>query len=143
MSMSNDQKNKPEQSPPIKFRNFWEIDDLQVTSSYRKLWSRIGSDAFAPAAPSVNWWKVATAAASVALLMVSGLYWYKHRYPAVQVAEKVYATGSPSQIILSDGTKVWLSAHTQLRYQDPFAGKNRDVELEGEAYFEVAHNASR
>lgn len=42
---------------------------------------------------------------------------------------------------LSDGTKVWLNSETVIRYPVQFSGKERRVELMGEAFFEVAHNA--
>jgi len=41
---------------------------------------------------------------------------------------------------LSDGTKVWLNSETTLRYPVQFIGKERKVELTGEAFFEVARN---
>ncbi len=41
---------------------------------------------------------------------------------------------------LSDGTTVWLNAETELKYPETFLGDERRVELNGEAYFEVAHN---
>lgn len=41
---------------------------------------------------------------------------------------------------LSDGTKVWLNSETILRYPVQFDGKERRVQLTGEAYFEVARN---
>nr|WP_121272556.1 FecR domain-containing protein [Pedobacter schmidteae] len=48
------------------------------------------------------------------------------------------------QIKLDDGTKIWLNALTELKFPESFkGGKYRDVELLGEAYFEVAHDASR
>ncbi|MBE5320729.1 FecR domain-containing protein [Pedobacter sp. MR2016-19] len=46
-------------------------------------------------------------------------------------------------VTLSDGTKVWLNAASSLSYPATFSGKERRVELLGEAYFEVHHNASQ
>jgi len=45
--------------------------------------------------------------------------------------------GGTYQVILSDGTKVWLNSASKLRYPAKFSGQ-REVELEGEAFFEVA-----
>lgn len=44
------------------------------------------------------------------------------------------------QLVLQDGSKVWLNSESRLRYPVQFSGKERRVELEGEAYFEVVHN---
>ena len=51
--------------------------------------------------------------------------------------------GGEYQITLPDGTKVWLNAETSLKYPVVFSKTDRKVELAGEAYFEVSHDASR
>jgi transmembrane sensor len=43
-------------------------------------------------------------------------------------------------ITLSDGTQVWLNAESSIKYPVAFAGNKREVEITGEAYFEVSHN---
>ena len=50
--------------------------------------------------------------------------------------------GGQYQLVLADGSKVWLNASSSLRYPTAFTGKERRVELTGEGYFEVAKNAS-
>lgn len=55
----------------------------------------------------------------------------------------IVGRGEEYELTLADGTKVWLNSESSLRYPVHFSGKNREVELIGEAYFEVAHNAKK
>jgi transmembrane sensor len=45
------------------------------------------------------------------------------------------------KVVLSDGTEVWMNAESKLVYPNKFIGSQRVVQLHGEAYFKVAHNA--
>ncbi|HMH21377.1 MAG TPA: FecR domain-containing protein [Puia sp.] len=47
------------------------------------------------------------------------------------------------QVVLPDGSRVWLNNASSLRYPTSFAGNTREVELTGEAYFEIAKDAAR
>lgn len=51
--------------------------------------------------------------------------------------------GGTYQITLPDGTKVWLNAASTLKYPNHFDGDKRVIEVVGEAYFSVKHDAKR
>lgn len=50
--------------------------------------------------------------------------------------------GGEYEVVLPDGSNVWLNANSLLRFPSRFPAKKRTVELQGEAYFEVAANAN-
>ena len=51
--------------------------------------------------------------------------------------------GGQYQVLLADGSRVWLNAESSLYFPTEFVGKARKVVLTGEAYFEVAKNKNR
>lgn len=51
--------------------------------------------------------------------------------------------GKRSQLLLSDGTKVWVNAGTKVVYPRVFADKKREIYVDGEVYLEVTHDADR
>lgn len=63
--------------------------------------------------------------------------------PAAPMVYNVLSTprGGEYRLKLQDGTNVWLNAGSSIRYPTTFIGKERRVEITGEAYFEVAKNA--
>ena len=57
-----------------------------------------------------------------------------------EVAYNTLATprGGQYQLVLPDGSRVWLNAASSIRYPTAFTGEQRKVEITGEAYFEIA-----
>lgn len=51
--------------------------------------------------------------------------------------------GGEYHLTLADGTKVWLNTASSITYPSSFTGNFREVEISGEVYFEVAHNADK
>lgn len=62
-----------------------------------------------------------------------------------QLAYNIVSTprGGQYQVVLPDGSKVWLDAASSLKFPTAFTGTDRIVELTGQAYFEVAKNAAK
>ena len=57
--------------------------------------------------------------------------------------ELIIPKGVEYQVVLADGTKVWLNSASRLIYPQSFMGKERRVVLSGEAFFDVTHDAER
>jgi ferric-dicitrate binding protein FerR (iron transport regulator) len=87
-------------------------------------------------------YRVAAAVFLIGLLGVGSILVFMNPKAKSEVAyfEAFAPKGSRSFIILSDGSTVWLNSGTKLRYPSNFGKENRDLFLEGEAYFVVMKN---
>jgi ferric-dicitrate binding protein FerR (iron transport regulator) len=88
-------------------------------------------------------YKVAAAVIFLVGLTVTGLLLFKDTggsKAAAMFVETSAPKGSRSFIILPDSTTVWLNADTKFRYPVDYGTNNRNVFLEGEAYFKVSKN---
>lgn len=80
------------------------------------------------------------AAAVLVLLLGFGWMFYSYQHPSPLL---MASTGAETQVLeLPDGSTVTLNRHSQLSYPETF-GKERIVELNGEAYFEVSKNPEK
>lgn len=89
-------------------------------------------------------WRLPVAAAAALIIMAIGLAYFLNR-ETVHTLPNVVATkkGNKTNIVLPDGTKVWVNADSRLTYDQSFGQHTREVELTGEAYFDVAHDRKR
>lgn len=82
-------------------------------------------------------------AAVIAMLLVVGGgagYWFYQQNAGHQMLVAVADEGIIKEVVLPDGTKVWLNNSSTLKYPREFSENERNVYLEGEAYFEVTKN---
>lgn len=66
-----------------------------------------------------------------------------HRSNTSKMAKLTIPKAGQYQVVLSDGTKVFLNAESSLRYPTVFDNSTREVILEGEGYFEVAKDPNK
>lgn len=78
-------------------------------------------------------------AAILTVLIVGGLLVFMNTRPVMEY-EVIAERGQKSTIILPDGSKVWLNSDSRICYSSDFNKKNRNLSLEGEAYFTVVKN---
>jgi ferric-dicitrate binding protein FerR (iron transport regulator) len=86
------------------------------------------------------------AAAILVLVLASNFLVYELKTEEQVVAPVVYQEivvprGNRMRIILPDSTSIWLNNETKLRYASNFGKGNREVELSGEGFFDVHHDA--
>lgn len=77
----------------------------------------------------------------ITLIIGGGIsYWFYQNDNGQQILVAIADKGIVKEVILPDGTKVWLNNGATLKYPREFSEKERKVHLDGEAYFEVTKN---
>ena len=85
--------------------------------------------------------RYAAAIVGVIVLAAGLAYWFRNKAEELVVASAAH--GQVREMLLPDGTKVWLNQSSVLKYPRAFEGKERHVYLDGEAYFEVSKNPKK
>ena len=109
-----------------------------VGKAWRKVVEKTKKNYRKPARIIPMFWRAASAACILILLGVAiGIRFNKSE----NITYTLYETQSEKSLIsLPDGTQVWLNAGTVLKYSNLYNEKERQVELRGEAFFDVTHN---
>lgn len=86
-----------------------------------------------------------TGIAACLLLLWSLVFYEPFKNQTGAHAQNTVSTkkGSKSKIQLPDGTQVWLNADSKITYNEKFQGTIREVQLSGEAFFDVVRDESR
>lgn len=129
----------------------WELVNRETKSeiiipNQEKIWNKIQKHIhpFVISYPKSFVIKVASIAATIALVLglsISFLLNDKVTEIPTLTSTFIAPQGQKSQLILADGTKVWLNSGTSLTYTNKFGQSDRKVELQGEAFFDVVKNA--
>lgn len=91
------------------------------------------------------WRSVAAAAAVLILFSVLYIEWpaLQNRLHPILLTTLRVPADQKKEITLADGSRVWVNAGSEIAYPKAFNGKTREVYLSGEAYFDIAHDASK
>jgi transmembrane sensor len=81
---------------------------------------------------------------NVAVVKKDGELIYKTEGKNIEAVYNTITTpkGRQFNLVLADGSKAWLNSASSITFPTAFVGAERKIIITGEAYFEVAHNAS-
>jgi transmembrane sensor len=100
------------------------------------------------AVPARRWQSIALPAAAAAVVLIGGGVWWHSRQsggytPASNAQTFATNVGQRDSVRLADGTRVLLAPESRLSVAMGYGNTVREVELTGEAYFDVRHDAAR
>lgn len=113
------------------------MGSLDMEAGYHRVQSRIHDRRREKLFQRTMRWAAVLILPLLASTFVTGYLYYKERTPEALFAEVSTPPGAVVRYELPDGSTVWLNADSHLRYPVRFAGNKREVELRGEAYFQV------
>ncbi len=121
----------------ISYKHHTDFTDFNAEESFSKIQLSIKKDKkIIPL-----WFKIA---ASV-IVVCGAVFLFNNTLTreSLNLIVKTTGVGDKKEILLPDGSKVWLNAQSELKYDQNFNKKNREISLTGEAYFEVKRNTNK
>ncbi|MCC8408212.1 FecR domain-containing protein [Mucilaginibacter sp. UR6-1] len=126
---------------------------LDIDKEIDAIWTRINNyddrdNAVVKQVGSIKYFKWIGAAAAMLTVAVAAYMLYvnyvKNQQNQLAVIQQIDVPyGKTKQITLADGTRVKLNAGSHFSYPIKFQGAKREVQLDGEGFFEVAKNAHK
>lgn len=122
-----------------------EIETIDSRAAFEKVSRRIKKENKSGAV--LNMMMRIAAILFVPLFLVSSWLFYKQIGPESNAKFAMQEITSPpgirTQVMLPDGSKVWLNAESTIKFSVPFPVATRDVDLKGEAFFDVTKNPEK
>ncbi|WP_243349321.1 FecR family protein [Parabacteroides sp. FAFU027] len=119
-----------------------EASDKMNPEVQKRIFRNIQQKTAVTGRPVINWKQISLIAASVLLVLTTGLslFLYNRTTTLAPLADMNISVdkGQKARITLPDGSHVWINSGSKVTYGTRFNQKERIVNLEGEAYFEVA-----
>ncbi len=125
------------------------MERVNVDSAWDKLKSRIeaeGHEQEEKKNKTISLNRILKYAAMIVLVAGLGFLFnkiYQDNWGYYSIAEYTAENEVSNEIILPDGTKVYLNENSSLKFPDQFPGTSRKVKLNGEAFFDVAKNKEK
>lgn len=123
--------------------------DKWLSGVFEEISSKIsGGDAkvlLMPHRKRLLWQRMASVAA---VLLISSVFWLEWQplqncFQPVQLVTTYVPAKHKKQIMLADGSRVWINEGSELKYPKTFKAETREVYLSGEAYFDIRHDAAK
>ncbi|MCH7657371.1 MAG: FecR family protein [Bacteroidetes bacterium] len=141
----NIEQNDVEKDRKIFIQKIGELPDKETTKSSEPVRRSLQLFRSSEGLNYYHWLRIA-AIFILAFCLSWTVFYFMNRKPytgSLAYNQIITAKGQKSQIILSDGTKVWLNSETTLKYPSAFNEMKREVFLEGEAFFEVKKKGNK
>jgi len=124
----------------------WKRNDVKVTDfDSIKAWKQVQLKVNANKTKVIPIYTKLMRIAAVAAILIVGMFsiYYLSETNINQNRIEITSTERGKEILLADGSKVWLNKNAVLTYPDKFDKNTRNVELSGEAFFEIAKNPNK
>jgi len=132
---------EPEEQVADARRIVSEIETIDSRAAFAHVQNRIKKER--NQGRSLNFLMKVAAVLFIPLLLASSWLFYKQLDPGharFAMQEITSPPGIRSQVVLPDGSRVWLNAESTIKFHVPFSKDSRNVDLMGEAFFDVAKN---
>ncbi|OEK02770.1 hypothetical protein BFP97_15090 [Roseivirga sp. 4D4] len=126
-----------------KIRLVWEkseslkdFEAIDLDKNWRSIRGKIGQNEKGVGSK----WQIWKYAAAVLLIAAISVFLLR---PGEVIMRQAMASTDPLEVVLADGSTVWLNEGATLDYPEEFSTSTREVTLSGEAYFDIAHNPEK